>query len=571
MTLRAKLLTLFAVLGVVPILALGVLNYARSMQGLERLLQSRTGAIAQGTADAIRELYAQRQSDLLLLAGNAETQSLFRARADGASAAWHAALASADPYLRRAWEVVGSPYQWMELRDATGSILYALGSHSGPAADVVEVRQPIRSLESSGDLGTLVTALHLRAILPRQWLDTTFGQEGYSVVLDRDGDLILHHPVRAFVQQRRSRLLGPEGWRVDPAVLAKDSGAFTFEEGRSRRVASFVSLASPSWTVICTASLDEFAAPFARSRTLNLVLVVLISAPIAVAFYLLTRRATRSLEYLTMAADAVARGDFAPRLPAPGRDEVGRLSSAFGVMATEVRDMVRRIEQSRHLAAIGRFASQLSHEVRNPLTSIKLNLQSLERAVASGRIPSDFARPVEICLREVSRLDRVVRGALSLAQTPRARLEPCSIHACVEETLDVLRPQLEKGEIAIERDLGASRDQVLGDAERLKGVFLNLLLNSIDAMPGGGTIRISTDTTDSTIRIRLRDEGPGVPPDLRDRIFEPFFSTKPEGTGLGLPVSSRIIHRHKGILEFESKPGKGTIFRIVLPANERGE
>jgi signal transduction histidine kinase len=273
------------------------------------------------------------------------------------------------------------------------------------------------------------------------------------------------------------------------------------------------------------------------------------------------------LEGLTAAADEIAGGNFEPPLPPAGNDEVGRLSSAFGVMAKEIREMLRRIEQSRHMAAIGKFASQLSHEIRNPLTSTKLNLQSLKRDAASGRIPSDCARPVQICLKEISRLDRVVRGALSLAQTRSSMLEPCSIHAAVQETLDVLRPQLNECEIVIETDLRASQDTVMGNSEDLKGVFLNLLLNSADAMTGGGTVRISTDTTDSTIRVNVMDEGPGVPPDLKDRIFEPFFSTKKEGTGFGLAMALQTVEGYGGSLKLVENEVNvnGAAFVVKLP------
>lgn len=567
MTLRAKLLALFAVLGVVPILALGVFNYRRSMEALENLIRSRTGSIARQGAEEIGQLYAHRQSDLLLLAGNAETLYLYRAHAEGNPAVWEKALSTANHYLLHAWEVVGASYQCVEFRDTAGEVLYELGSNQGPSQDVVEITLPIRDLETSRELGTLATTVHLDAILRRERLDISFGQEGYSVVFDRKNDLILHYPRRAFIQQSLSKLIGPEGWQVDPAIFSDDSGSFIFREENSARVASFVSLAAPPWTVISTASVNEFAAPFARTRTINLILVLLITMTIAVAFFLMTRRATRSLEGLTIAADEIAGGNFAPRLPPAGSDEVGRLSSAFAVMVKEVREMLIRIEQSRHMAAIGQFAAQISHEIRNPLTSIKLNLQSLEREVSSERIPSDCARPVQICLREITRLDRVVRGALSLARTRSSTLENCSIHAAVEEALDVLRPQLDEREINIEAALRASRDTVQGDSEKLKGVFLNLLLNGADAMAEGGTIRISTEMSASKIRVRVTDEGSGVPPDLIEKIFEPFFSTKKEGTGFGLAVALQTVEEYGGTLRLDEyeNAAKGAVFVVELP------
>jgi signal transduction histidine kinase len=548
------------------------------MEALEGLIAARTGSIARRAAEEISHRYAQRQSDLLLLAENAETQNLYRAHIKGDPSVWDAALATADPYLRHAWEVVGRSYQRVEFRDAEGLVLYEMGSspatrsrETGLRPDVVELVQPIHDIETSRRIGDLATTVHLDAILPRERLDTSFGQEGYCVVLDRKSDHILHHPRRTFVQQSASNLLGPEGWRVAPTILSDDNGTFIFREDESRQVASFVSLTTPPWTVISTASVDEFVAPFARTRTINLILVILITATIAVAFFLMTRRATRSLEGLTAAADEIAGGNLEPSLPQPGSDEVGKLSAAFAVMVREVREMLRRIEQSRHMAAIGKFASQLSHEIRNPLTSIKLNLQSLERDVSSQRIPRDCARPVQICLREINRLDRVVRGALSLARTHTPTCELCSVHRSIEEALEALRPQLDDQSVAVEAELRATEDEVQGDAEKLKGVFLNLLLNGADAMPSGGMLRISTETLDGAIRIRIADEGPGIPTELKDKIFEPFFSTKKEGTGFGLAMALQAVEEHEGTIKLagDEVAGKGAVFVVELPLAQR--
>jgi signal transduction histidine kinase len=228
------------------------------------------------------------------------------------------------------------------------------------------------------------------------------------------------------------------------------------------------------------------------------------------------------------------------------------------------------------LAVVGQFASQLSHEIRNPLTSIKLNLQSLQRDAAAGRMPEESARPVDICLREVSRLDRVVRGVLDVARTRVVTREPCSVHAALAEALEVLRAQIEEQSIEVHEDLRASRDTVRGDAEQLKGVLLNLLLNAAEAMPDGGTLWVSTETRDaaetgaSVIRVRVADEGPGVPAELRERIFEPFFSTKEEGVGFGLALAQHAVEEHDGTLTLADSAEIGAVFVVELPLAAAG-
>jgi len=225
------------------------------------------------------------------------------------------------------------------------------------------------------------------------------------------------------------------------------------------------------------------------------------------------------------------------------------------------------------MAVIGQFASQLSHEIRNPLTSIKLNLQGLDRGVRKGSIPNEYERSIGICLREVNRLDRVAGGVLSIARTRPTVREPCSVHAAIHESLEALRSQF--GELAVEVrcELNAATDTVKGDAAQLKGVFLNLFLNSADAMPGGGILEVSSENSESAgqgrqaIRIRVADSGPGIPLDHREKIFDPFFSTKEDGTGFGLALALQAVEEHEGALTLEDTvaTASGAVFAVELP------
>lgn len=589
MSLRAKLIALFIVLGVVPIVGLGLFTYVRSMQAVEDLVAARTLGIAQRAADEIANRYALRQSDLLLLAENAETQRLYHARADGGPREMESALAAAEAYLRQAWRSVGASYRWAEFRDTAGALLYRLGERTSGSvvgldepidpAHVLFVSRPIQDLDTQERMGTLRAAIRLQTLLPDEALQVAFGRSGYSAVIDRSSSRVLHHPRRAFVRQPVSMVTGPDAWDVEEARLAERTGRFTYREDDSSRVASFAALTDPPWTIVATASVGEFAPPFARTRLINLVLILLAAVVISVGFVLMTRRMTRSLGALTIAADEVARGNFAPELPPAGADEVGKLSRAFGLMVHQVRDMLHRIQESRHLAAVGAFASQLSHEIRNPLTSIKLNLQSLERDAAAERIPQEYADSINICLREVKRLDRVAGGVLSVARTRARSRVPCSVHVAVREALEALMPQLGDSCIDVRQNLRASRDTVIGDAEQLKGVFLNLFLNAVEAMPHGGSLEVATrlrdddDARKPTIAVRVADTGPGIPPEIKDRVFDPFISTKEEGTGFGLALAMQAVEEHEGTLRLEDEPARelGAVFVVELPIGPEGD
>jgi HAMP domain-containing protein len=179
--------------------------------------------------------------------------------------------------------------------------------------------RPIRDAGASTRLGTVVAMARTDQVLPSEALSEAFGRSGYSVVLDRQSDRVVYHPRRSFMQARASVLLGSDGWEVDPGRLAADSGSIVFEMLDSVRVASFVNLDTPPWTVVATSAVDEFAGPFARMRRLQLAILAVVTVVVLLAFLLLTGRATRSLAKLTEAADAVAAGDYAPSLPPAGK------------------------------------------------------------------------------------------------------------------------------------------------------------------------------------------------------------------------------------------------------------
>jgi len=582
MQLRAKLILFFLLLAVVPLVAIGVFDYVRAMRALRELVGSQAGAIAERAASELRDRYALRESDLLLLAENTETQRLFRARNGARRAEVDAAWAAADAYLRGAWELFARSYVDVEFLDERGELVYRLGvfgerfavrgSDAAAAGEVLVVRRPIRDTRDGRPLGTLVASVRLGSLLPPEVLEARFGRSGYTTVLDRSSGRVVYHPLHAFSQRAVASLAGPEGWNIGAAILARASGSFVYRAGDTTRVASFVSVADPPWTVVSSGAVEEFAAPFTRTSFINLLLVLVVTVAASAVFVLFTRRSTRSLEALTAAADEVGAGNFAPDVPAAGRDEVGRLAGAFALMVAKVREMVHEIESSRHMAAVGSFAAQLSHEIRNPLTSLKLNLQSLQRDAAAGSLPESATRPVGICLREIERLDRVVGGALSLGRDAVLTRVPCSVHQILGDALDVVRAQLEQQRVALETSLLAPDDRVEGDPESLKAVFLNLFLNAAEAMPGGGRLSVSTERASGAphsrdiIRVRVADTGSGVPAAARERIFEPFYSTKVQGTGFGLPVALRTVEEQGGRLRLaDDDQGRGAVFLVELP------
>jgi signal transduction histidine kinase len=570
-SLRSKLLALFVALAVVPLVAVGAYGYAQSLRALRALLERETATIANDVAGALTRELARQESIALLLTENAETQRLYRVPV---SARGDSTLAKADTFLTEAWRRLGGTYRSLELRDATGAVMYHLGdgtpSSGEYATHSVALERAVRDIDSGDRRGSLVLHASLDALVPQQLLERHVGERGYSVVIDRRRDRVLFHPRASLIGERLERLAAAEPW-ADTTRLEASNGTFRYGAGDSARVVSYASLQWPALTVLSVASVAEFAPPFERARSVQLATVLALTVVITIVFARLLRGATRSLEELTVAADAVGHGNLAPSLPRGDGDEVGRLARAFETMVRRVREMIAQVESSRQMAVIGEFASQIAHEIRNPLTSIKLNLQGLARDARTGALSTPAAAAVDICMLEIDRLDGVVSGVLTLAQTSPGQLRPCSVHGIVRDAVRVATVQASSQGVAVDLSLGAERDVATADASRLHGAILNLLLNALAAMPGGGRLRVTTEQSDAPapgrFRLRVADTGHGVPAAERERIFRPFHTTRPNGTGLGLPIARRTVEALGGRLTLsDHTPGDvGAEFVIELP------
>jgi PAS domain S-box-containing protein len=220
------------------------------------------------------------------------------------------------------------------------------------------------------------------------------------------------------------------------------------------------------------------------------------------------------------------------------------------------------------LASIGKLAASIAHEIRNPLTSIKVRLYSIRRAVSRDtRLTERF----RVVWEEIDRLESVVRNFLDFSRPPALKLQPNSVSRLVDKTLELVGQRLRELGIETVRREDPNLPIVHVDAEQMKQVLLNLLTNAAEAMPNGGRIEITAgrgaSENGSMVVVRVKDTGPGIPNDLVHHVFEPFFSTKEDGTGLGLCVSARIVERHGGRLELEETGRNGTCFAVWIPAS----
>lgn len=248
--------------------------------------------------------------------------------------------------------------------------------------------------------------------------------------------------------------------------------------------------------------------------------------------------------------------------------ENARLYAEVKGVAEELKASQARLVQSVKLAAMGKLAASIAHEINNPLQAVQSCIYLVAEA-ADATSPN--IRYLDIARQELERIARIVQRMLDFYRPGDEGRRPTAVGTLLDDVLTLVHRQLEQGHVKVQMDYEPDLPVIMAVADHLKQVFLNIILNALEAMPGGGTLQVRTRTgqTDDgqpTVAIAFQDTGVGIPESNLDQIFDPFFSTRPGGTGLGLSVSYDIVARHGGRIEVESQVGQGSMFTVILPA-----
>ncbi len=295
-----------------------------------------------------------------------------------------------------------------------------------------------------------------------------------------------------------------------------------------------------------------------------LVVLSLSSVLVGLGMVLYARRVLTPLGMVTERAKAVARGDLRPRPAIASPDEIGELSATFEAMVAAIASANERLVASERLATIGKMAAHVTHEIRNPLSSIALNLEMLDEELAAN------AGESKALLRaiggEVERLNSLSQQYLSFARQTPSGLSEEDLAEVVREASAFLQRELEKSGVRLELRIEAGLGPVPIDEGQIKQALFNLLRNARDAMPHGGVITVSVRASaEGGAEIAIEDEGSGIDAATKARLFEPFFTTKRHGTGLGLAITRQMVEAHGGSIEFGEREPRGTIVTIRFP------
>jgi signal transduction histidine kinase len=291
---------------------------------------------------------------------------------------------------------------------------------------------------------------------------------------------------------------------------------------------------------------------------------------------LLARRVTRPLQKLVAGTVRISQGDFGHRIEIASRDEIGELARSFNEMSGRLREarermeaVHRRLVQAEKLASIGRLAATIAHEIRNPLTSVKLNIQKIQE---SERLDETEREHIVLSQEGIAQIEKFIKELLGFTRASELMRERFALETVLDGALKLLREPFQAKGIVLRKTVARDLPAVAVDGDKMRQVFLNVLRNASEAVEPGGEIRVvlsrSREGGRTRLLVRVGDDGCGIPEKDWENIFEPFFTTKSTGFGLGLANARKIVEQHGGAIKVVRKRGRGSCFLIALPCGE---
>jgi two-component system NtrC family sensor kinase len=396
------------------------------------------------------------------------------------------------------------------------------------------------------------------------------GKTGYAFLLSSEGDVIAHPD--------KQKVLNKESFAGLPFyndINLGNQGIKFYSENDIRYIAAYVPIVELNWGIVVQQTEKE---AFELAKQMRYRVIILVSITLVLALLLAfgtIRRITHPIEILVSGVRAYAEGNLNHRINIERQDELVVLADEFNTMAESLEQNQRQLRRMERLAAISRFASLVSHEIRNPLNAMNINMQILKRLIGQTDSPPDKKmKYLNIITSEINRMNSLVTNFLSITRPPELNLIRADVLQVLEEVIITLEGQARSLGIQLKRNYRNNAELGMFDHNQLKQVFHNIILNAFEAMPDGGVVSIKTshfiskrkdDHIPRKIKIQFIDEGCGISPEKIPEIFEFYYTTKKTGTGLGLVIAKQIVEGHKGEIRVTSSIGKGTTVTIFLP------
>ena len=495
-SLRVKFLGVVLGAALAPLVVLGVWLTQSAERSGERLLRTRLDTAVNRISRDVGFRWVRERSALLTIAESPELRDALTKN--------DARFPKSIPASRGVADIFESDVQLAVVRDSlaqprwtvvsSGDSLLLRPFQRGDTAVVegaegaLPISFGIRARGSSTEIGTLEARLRGSAIF-ESGAANAVGVGAVLAVVDRSGGApIVPIP-------------------FDPALLKTDRFVWTGEEWLAARN----DLDEPPVSLVAAAPIAPFVSPFQQAARAGLIALAAVALGAFLLTWFSTTRLTRSLERLASSADAISRGDLDQRVEPVGRDEVSQVAEAFNAMTQNLRETLRRLSQHEAVAAVGELASTIAHEIRNPMSVIRLRLQHAEEQVDAG---SPLAQSVSRALQEVERVERTVAGTLRIAQSGRIELGPIDLHVAIDAARRTAAPEFAKHGVTLDPLAnGRAPLRMLGNTAAMEQVLVNLLVNAAQAAEPGGHARLEIENTANRHVITVSDSGRGFEAD----------------------------------------------------------
>jgi two-component system, NtrC family, sensor kinase len=398
------------------------------------------------------------------------------------------------------------------------------------------------------------------------------GEQGYAFMVDQLGRTIAHPQFKPY-EYNLSKYPDP---RLREFIIDMMAGETGWERYYylGENAAAYAPIPAMNWSLAVSISIEEFKreAKAIRTRIIQIVVATLFLVGLVVS--VLSHNLLRPVRRLVIATERIAGGDLSQEIPVKSRDELGILTGSFNRMIVNLRDTQNELIRSGKLVALGRLSAGVAHEIRNPLNAMKGAIVHLKRRRPDDPLIQEYT---QLILEEISRLNLFVTDFLYLARQSPPNPVPANINEMIRNIFTLFEEKLREKAISVAMSLDPSMPLLQIDPHQMEQVIVNLLINAMDAMSEGGNLEVSTtinrDDRQAVSRAKaliiIKDDGAGISREDLQNAFDPFFSNKEGGTGLGLPISLGIVESHGGLLNIRSRDDKGTTVIIELPMSEK--
>ena len=604
-SLRFRVAAVILLVSMVPLGIVSVFAVRTARRVIISIVNNQLENLAAEKQDLLERWIAERRGDLAVVAGASVTRSM-----DATSIGPYLDLVQRQYGVYKRFVVAGADARIVyDTQGRTGSVrdeewyrhlanepTYMSEVSPDPRSEGSVFRIAQRVLDQQGKpAGAVCATVGTQPILARV-LTVSLGQTGECYLVDRTGTFLAHKEPQRILKQNiaQSESFTNIFGRSGPRPIYTDYRGIAVL-GASRAVTG------TPWYVVVEQDRDEaFQSLYHMMHNIYLVIALTVFGAIGLS-WVLASYVTSPVRALSEAAYAISRGDFAQAQTAhvARNDEIGALHTAFRHMADQLSDRHAQLQtrigtteaelqkayeqlkgtleaaaRTEHLAALGRLAAGVAHEIRTPLTSLKLFLQSVGEEIA---VSAEHGEDYRIAMQQVRRIETTINHFLDFARPSQPVLVELDFQKLLDEAMVVVMPRANQQEIEVRRSIATGLPKVEGDMRQLGEALVNLLVNALEAMPNKGrlTISIQTENAESAgtdhpwVRIDVSDTGPGIKPAHLSRLFEPFFTTKASGSGLGLAIVKGTVERHGGTITVRSEPDAGTTFSMRLPGKKR--